>query len=188
MLRRNFITNAGSVLGGSLISLSLPAIVSAASTARKAADEGQKFRALSKHEATEYEAIAAQIIPSGDSPGAREAGVIHFMDTVIADVDPKIQKQLRQGLKAFQKTLDETYGQPLFADLKKQQQIEALGMIEEGEFFGTLRFLTLAGMFCDPSLGGNRGRVGWDLIGFDGAHASQPPFGYYDADYMKKGA
>ena len=36
-------------------------------------------------------------------------------------------------------------------------------------FFETLRAHTIAGFFCDPIHGGNRGMVGWKLIGFPGA-------------------
>ena len=43
--------------------------------------------------------------------------------------------------------------------------------------------LTLLGMFSLPSYGGNRGGVGWKLIGFEDAHVFQSPFGYYDRDY-----
>ena len=188
MLRRNFIANTGSALGGSWITLSLPAILATGSTASIAAREQQAFRVLTADEATEYEAIAAHIIPSNDSPGAREAGVIYFIDTVLADIDPSIQAPLHRGLKDFREALLETHGVSLFSQLNRQQQIRALGIIENSEFFGTLRFLTLAGMFSDPSHGGNRDRVGWELIGFEGPGASQPPFGYYDADYVKKGA
>jgi hypothetical protein len=51
----------------------------------------------------------------------------------------------------------------------------------EGEpFFETVRFMTLAGMFAMPDYGGNRGYVGWSMIGLEHAHGWQPPFGYYD--------
>jgi gluconate 2-dehydrogenase gamma chain len=36
-------------------------------------------------------------------------------------------------------------------------------------FFEILRAHTIAGFFCDPIHGGNRGMVGWKLIGFPGA-------------------
>ena len=35
-------------------------------------------------------------------------------------------------------------------------------------FFQMLALHTRQGMFCDPAYGGNRNRVGWDLIGFPG--------------------
>jgi gluconate 2-dehydrogenase gamma chain len=39
------------------------------------------------------------------------------------------------------------------------------------------------GFLADPARGGNRGKVGWKLIGFDDSGAFAPPFGYYDRDY-----
>lgn len=39
-------------------------------------------------------------------------------------------------------------------------------------FFDLLRTYTMAGFFADPVHGGNRDMVGWQLIGFPGAHMS----------------
>ena len=178
---------SGSVLGGSWITLGMPAIMATASVAARAATEKSSFRVLSPSEATEFEAIAARIIPSGDSPGAREAGVIYFIDTVLAEIEPGMLEPMREGLLSLHTEIRETYQTDSFAGLNKARQIEALQSIEDTEFFETLRFLTIAGMFCDPSHGGNRNRVGWDLIGFEGPGGTQPPFGYYDADYARKG-
>ncbi|MDT8322269.1 MAG: gluconate 2-dehydrogenase subunit 3 family protein [Xanthomonadales bacterium] len=187
MHRRDFLKQGGTALGGSWITLGMPAIMATASVAARAATEKSPFRVLSAQEATEFEAIAARIIPSGDSPGAREGGVIYFIDTVLADIEPAILKPMRKGLLSLQADIRQAYDATSFADLSERRQIEALQSIEDTEFFETLRFLTIAGMFCDPSRGGNRGRVGWKLIGFEGPVGTQPPFGHYDADYAKRG-
>jgi hypothetical protein len=42
-------------------------------------------------------------------------------------------------------------------------------------------------MFSSPEYGGNRDKVGFELLGFTDQHAWQPPFGFYDADYTEKG-
>lgn len=170
-----------------MIALSMPAIMAIADEAARSATEQSHFRVLSASEATELEAIAARIIPSGDSPGAREAGVIYFIDTVLADIEPEVTEPIRKGLANLHDHIRETYDTPSFAALNQVQQIEALQAIEDTEFFETLRFLTIAGTFCDPSHGGNREKVGWELIGFEGPMGTQPPFGYYDADYTEKG-
>lgn len=75
---------------------------------------------------------------------------------------------------------------PSFSALGFKQQTEVLRGIDQTPFFGAVRFLTVAGMFANPSYGGNKGEVGWRLIGFNGAHANRPPFGYYDAKYGKR--
>jgi gluconate 2-dehydrogenase gamma chain len=65
-------------------------------------------------------------------------------------------------------------------------QTEVLRGLEKTPLFGMVRFLTVAGMLGDPSWGGNQDRIGWKLIQYDGGHAQQPPFGYYDANYQKQ--
>jgi gluconate 2-dehydrogenase gamma chain len=188
MKRRAFLTNTGAAFGSSWVSLSMPAILATAGVACKAKEEGRAFRVLSPQEAIEFEAIAAQIIPSGDSPGAREAGVIYFIDLLLADIEPELYEPLQQGLQELHVQIRNAYGAASFAGLDSSRQIEALKEIDETPFFENMRFLTLAGMFSDPSYGGNRDELGWKLIGMERPSAAQPPFGYYDADYLEKGA
>jgi hypothetical protein len=180
MKRRTFITRSGQAFAGSWVALSLPAVMAAAAAAARAEDGA--FRVLSPAEASEFDAIAAQIIPSGETPGAREAGVIHFMDVALAGVAADALPKLREGLADLQASIAESYGTDTFAGLAPERQIEVLEGIEETPFFGTLRHLTVAGMFSDPVHGGNRDRVGWSLMGFEGPRPWQPPFGHYDAD------
>jgi gluconate 2-dehydrogenase gamma chain len=71
--------------------------------------------------------------------------------------------------------------------LNEEQQDQLLRQIETSEFFNTIRFLTVAGMFSSPEYGGNRDKVGFELLGFTDQHAWQPPFGFYDADFAEKG-
>jgi gluconate 2-dehydrogenase gamma chain len=80
-----------------------------------------------------------------------------------------------------------TYGSASFSALAPEQQDALLVSIEDTEFFGTMRYMTIAGMFSLPEYGGNRDYAGWNLIGFEHKHVWEPPFGFYDADYMAKG-
>jgi gluconate 2-dehydrogenase gamma chain len=48
-------------------------------------------------------------------------------------------------------------------------------------FFAVIREHTVEGYFCDPIYGGNRGAVGWRLVGFPGAQWG------YTAEQMKPG-
>jgi gluconate 2-dehydrogenase gamma chain len=48
-------------------------------------------------------------------------------------------------------------------------------------FFAVIREHTVEGYFCDPVYGGNRGAVGWRLVGFPGAQWG------YTAEQMKPG-
>jgi len=185
--RRTFLARTGTALAGSRIALSLPAALATWATACTARDEGA-FRVLSAREAAELEAIAARIVPSSDVGGASEAGVIHFIDAALADLESGSLEAVRSGLEALLASVEREHDGVTFSALSEADQIAALEAIEETEFFGAVRYLTLAGMFSDPSYGGNRGEVGWRLIGFDLQGADEPPFGYYDADYMEKGA
>lgn len=187
MKRRNFISQSGAFMAGSLITMSLPAAMLTAAAAGKARAQGDDFKTLTIAEAVELEAIAAQIVPTDETPGATEAGVIYFMDAALAGSQSHALKPIRAGLASLQAESRDRFDIEKFAGLDDAQKIELLTGIEDTEFFATVRHLTLAGMFTNPSYGGNRDQVGWKLIGFDGPHATQPPFGYYDADYAAKG-
>ena len=40
--------------------------------------------------------------------------------------------------------------------------------------------MTMTGMFAHPEHGGNFGKIGWKLIGYEDRYSWVPPFGYYD--------
>jgi gluconate 2-dehydrogenase gamma chain len=145
---------------------------------------GAKNAFLSAAEAIDVEAVTAQIVPSDDTPGAREAGVVDFIDRALATFFPQIGADYRAQLAAFQVTYRQRHPAAVsFAALTSEQQIALLTSVEQTPFFNTTRLLTLLGMFSLPEYGGNRDGVGWKLIGFEDAHVFRPPFGYYDRDY-----
>ena len=143
-----------------------------------------KISFLSAAEAADIEAVAAQIIPTDDSPGAREAGVVYFIDRALATFLSQVASDYRAQLAAFQSAFREQHPAALsFASLTSEQQVEYLKGVDQTTFFTTTRLLTLLGMFSLPAYGGNRNGVGWKLLGFEDAHFFRPPFGYYDRDY-----
>jgi gluconate 2-dehydrogenase gamma chain len=89
----------------------------------------------------------------------------------------------RTALDAINKELSQA-GTP-FAKMNAEEQdtylqgLEAggkdLGGVPSDVFFAHLWDGTLEGFFSDPVYGGNRGMIGWRMIGFPGAYAS-----YYD--------
>lgn len=167
--------------------MTLPAILATSAAACRARDEGRPFRVLSAPDAEDLEAIAARILPSDDSTGAREAGVIHFIDGALADYEAGALGLVRESLAELRRDLRSEYGAASFAALDEARQIAVLEAIEDTSFFETVRYLTVAGMFSHPDHGGNRNRIGWELIGFD-QQPAPPPFGHYDAEYSEKGA
>ena len=143
-----------------------------------------KISFLSAGEAADIEAVAAQIIPSDDSPGAREAGVVYFIDRALATFFSQLAGDYRTQVAAFQAGYRERHpAAASFASLTSEQQIEHLKRIDQTPFFTTTRLLTLLGMFSLPAYGGNHDDTGWKLIGFEDRHVFNPPFGYYDRDY-----
>lgn len=139
-------------------------------------------KTLTPDEAREVEAIAARIIPTDDTPGAREAGVVWFIDWAMGD--PIAAEQLpilRSGLADLARDVAAAHpGSTSFAALTAEQQDALLRAREDTEFFGMLRFSTIAGMFALPKYGGNADYVGWSLVGQDHVYEHTPPFGWYD--------
>ncbi len=185
--RRIFLGSVGGLARSSAIVLTMPMLLAACNRAEQARLGGEKFQTLSEEEAEELQAIAARIIPTTDTPGAKEAGVIYFLDNVLEDTREEELFLLRQGLIELKASVALSFGAAYFHQLEEAQQDQALIEIEDTVFFDTIRYLTIAGMFSLPEYGGNRDYVGYDLIQFDSQHAWQPPFGYYDADYAEKG-
>jgi hypothetical protein len=139
---------------------------------------------LSVADAADIEAVAALIIPTDDTPGAREAGVVNFIDRALATFLSQLAGDYRAQLADFQTAFREQQpGVTSFASLTSAQQVEYLTTVDDTPFFETTRLLTLLGMFSLPAHGGNRGGVGWKLIGFEDRHVFQPPFGHYDRGY-----
>jgi gluconate 2-dehydrogenase gamma chain len=145
---------------------------------------GATLSLLTAAEAADVAAIAAQIIPTDDSPGASDAGVVYFIDRALATFFSQLSNDYRAQLAAFQAACRERHrSAPSFASLSSAQQIAYLETVDQTPFFTTTRLLTLLGMFSLPAYGGNRNGVGWKLLGFEDAHIFRPPFGYYDRDY-----
>jgi gluconate 2-dehydrogenase gamma chain len=153
----------------------------AATVAQHPAPATLKF--LTPDEGRDVEAVAAQIIPTDDSPGAREAGSLYFIDRALHTWAAATADRFRAGLGDFGVKYAAAHSSTGFAAADSATQIAFLTVVESTEFFASVRFLTLLGMFASPSYGGNRGGAGWRLIGFEDVHAFTPPFGYYDRDY-----
>ena len=169
----------------------------------------------------------ARIIPTDDTPGAREAGTIDFLDHYLSGTDHVYAKPDGSGFEvltgkqqhAWQTRLDrvrasytagvlalDEAAQSLdgsnFLHLDEAQQDSVLRQLEgrqgrdqeadlersqvtlygapvevalqqtsaevDLEFVPLLALHTRQGFYADPIYGGNRDRVGWDVIGFPG--------------------
>ena len=139
------------------------------------------FSVLSEAEAREIEALAGQIIPTDSTPGAREAGVIYFIDQALATFDADKRVLYTDGLRQAQDKRRELFpaSQSITA-LQPDDQIRLLHALEHTDLFELLRTHTIMGFFANPSYGGNRDMAGWKLIGFEDKYHFEPPFGFYD--------
>jgi gluconate 2-dehydrogenase gamma chain len=109
--------------------------------------------------ATEYalvELLCTLIIPSDETPGAREAGVAEFIDLIVSR-DPGLQQKFRDGLRWLEAHSQKKLGQP-FAKLAPDQQVAVLEPLayknkfrsseERGrEFFDLIREYTVMGFY-----------------------------------------
>ena len=131
------------------------------------AGPGEKLQSFSAEEAEEVGALASLIIPSGSTPGAREAGVTYFIDQALATFDRDKREAYRQGLRAAQARRQELFpGSTSIANLKPADQLRLAQAIESTGFFEMLRVHTVMAFLGRPEYGGNRDQVGWTLIGF----------------------
>jgi gluconate 2-dehydrogenase gamma chain len=206
--RRNFLLRAGTGFSAAWVTANWPALLSASTHAHSAAKAATppKFEFFTPDEAAEIEAITARIIPTDDSPGAREAGVVYFIDRGLATFGVDDQKTYRGGLPELQARVSEVFPDTTkFSALTPEQQDEVLHTFDEPakpsqtaansgqrairprpgaqNFFETLRQHTIAGFLIDPDYGGNHDGAGWKVIGREREHMFQAPFGYYDKDY-----
>jgi Gluconate 2-dehydrogenase subunit 3 len=199
--RRGFFSQSLLGLSAAWLSAHWPAILSAADHAHRAAHSASPppFEFFSPEQAREIDAIIARLIPADDTPGAREAGVIYFIDRALRTFASDSAKAYADGLQLLQSKTHELFPQlGSFSAASPDQQDTVLRALEKhvsqtndgtflpsssNAFFETVRFHTVMGFLADPSRGGNRDEIGWKLIGFEGSHFFQPPFGFYDKDY-----
>jgi len=182
--RRLFLKQTTGIAGSAWAASVLPGLAAISEAALAAKEAATPFVILGEAEAAEFEAIAARIIPTTDTPGAREAGVIYFFDQSFGTFNAPMLPMLRGGLAELQAGIG---GGRKFSELSDAEQDALLEASQDTPFFGLLRMMTMAGFFGLSEYGGNRDGVGWKLLGMDPhAHAYVYPFGYYDAEYVKE--
>jgi gluconate 2-dehydrogenase gamma chain len=182
--RRAFLAATGASLGAALLATTPEQLKASLEHARRrAAPAQQAFEVLTTEQAADIDALAAQIIPADEAlPGAREAGAVHFLDHSLTTWAQGQRQPLLDGLTAFNAQVAQTYpGLTRFAQLSPTQQLEFLGGHERDGFFQQVRFAVLLATFSNPLWGGNVGKIGYRILGFEDRFQWQPPFGWYDA-------
>lgn len=186
LTRRIFLQGSGTLVGSALMRAGIPAFVALSQAACTAKKEAAAYENITTAEAREIIAITARILPTTETPGATEAGVVYFIDKAFGTFLANATVPSRAMLADFQSGVAAAFpGAQLFSDLSESDQDTYLVRNEKTPFFGGIRFLTMAGVFGMSKYGGNRDNVGWKLVGMDGPpHAWAPPFGHYDAEYL----
>ncbi len=199
--RRNFLSRGGAAVSAVWLSAHWPAIVAAAEHAHQATKSSAppKFQFFTPEEAAEIDAIAARIIPSDETPGAREAGAVYFIDRALTTFAVDDQRTYREGLPALQLRVHELFPDvERFSRASPERQDQILHAIDDKtgsgrkdfppnviatHFFEAVRVHTIVAFLIDPDYGGNHDGAGWKVIGREREHMFQPPFGYYDKGY-----
>ena len=186
--RRQFLQTAGSLSGAAYLRLTGPALIAIVESACSAKQQASTYQVLGQAEAADFAAIAARIIPTTDTPGATEAGVIHFFDNAFAAEMSDQFEAAREGLAEFNTSLKGANASTgHFSELTEDEQDAYLAERDSSDFFNLVWIMTIFGFFSMSNYGGNKDHLSWDLIGFEGHHGGwQYPFGYYDAEYMEK--
>lgn len=194
--RRAFL--AGLAVGG--LAAAVPALA-ADNRRRAASGQDPQYFFLTLAEAAFITAFVDELIPADEHPSASEAGVVEYIDLQLATDygagerlyldgphEPGTESQGYQlGLTPAQLYreailgIDDSLEGASFATLAPAARQDLIRALEAGErdagevpgkrFFTEIRQNTIEGYFADPVHGGNRNAVGWEMVGFPGAHA-----------------
>ncbi len=201
--RRRFLFRSVSGISATWAATHWPAVLAAAEHAHKSAQSAVPagFEFFAPEMAAEVDAAVARIIPASETPGAREAGVVYFIDRALATFASKDRGLYSEGMAELQARSREMFPSvDKFSAATTDQQDEILRSLDTNaapgdrpfrprplaqNFFETLRQHTILGFLIDPDADrrGNRDGVGWQVIGREREHMFRPPFGFYDKDY-----
>ena len=143
---------------------------------RAAKEKRTSFKVLNQQEAETLECIAERIFPATDTPGAVEIGAVHYIDIALAGDYAALLSLYRQSLRALDRHARTRFGKAFHA-LGGESQDAVLVAFESGsvpgykkaaEFFETVRYHVMQGIFCEPHYGGNKDMMGWRVVGFPG--------------------
>ncbi len=141
--------------------------------------------AFNPHQKATIEAVTERLIPADRDPGARQAGVVHYIESTLGGYEAEHAPLYVDGVQELDQLARERFASERFISLRPEEQDEILAHLEKerSPFFSLLLEHTMQGFYGDPRHGGNREGVSWKIIGFPGpTHPKgyQPPFGWYD--------
>ena len=140
---------------------------------------GESLLALSIHEAETAAALFERMFPTDEhGPGAREIGVVTYLDRSLVGAFREHFAEYRNGLALVDRVSHDRCGRG-YADAGVEAQDALLAEMEQGtvpgwtfpdqrSFFELLRTHLQEGLFSDPAYGGNRDKLGWRVLGHPG--------------------
>lgn len=111
-----------------------------------------------------------RILPSGEQPGALDAGCGEATIDILESLTLKTLAKMRHGLDYTDSIARQLFGRP-FADAAPEERDRVLLEVQRTPhpttrlFVHNLINLTLRTYLCHPRHGGNRGGVAWDALG-----------------------
>jgi gluconate 2-dehydrogenase gamma chain len=132
----------------------------------------------------DLDALTALILPTDDTPGAREARVVDFIDRSLGSFAAEQRPLFAAGLADLNaRAARRVPGAAGCAALPDDatallHELDA----EHSPFFEVLRVATITGYLANPEYGGNADKAGWKAIGFDDRFVWSAPFGWYDGE------
>ncbi len=139
-------------------------------------DKPRRWRFLTDEEASLLDAVCAQIIPTDQDPGAREAGCVEYIDRQLAGSHQRFASHYRAGLASLAATCQALH-QRAFEQLTSDEQIRLLEKLEagqtpqehwpavsSGEFFRLVCDHTMQGFYGSPRHGGNKDYVAYRML------------------------
>jgi len=114
--------------------------------------------------------LASVIIPTDETPGAREAKVNEYIDMIVSEGPISLKDLYRDGLEWLDKTSHSLHGKG-FVDLSNQQQVEIMTEMSQiknpsannqlqARFFKAIKEATIDGFYTS--------RIGLDELGYKG--------------------
>lgn len=147
-------------------------------------------RTFTNEEFATLSAAVDRVVPRDADPGALDANVPEYIDRILQTPQlHKMREDFTPGLAAIERRCQRMH-KTSFASATPAQRDELLALFKdsaensgEARWYEILVVLTLEGFLGDPSYGGNRGEVGWKLLGFTlvGRNPNargDPPAGY----------
>lgn len=134
------------------------------------------YRFLSKEQAQTVKAIAAQLVPEDEFPGAGGPVAVDYIDGVLAGAYGKFYKtRYVEGLKATDAISQKNF-QRDFSALNGEQQIGILKKLESGEgvgdsgkqFFQLILLHTFEAYYGGAHHDASGENASWKMLGFEG--------------------